>query len=243
MKHLLRILCCLPLITALAFATAQTPDRLVIEGREEPLHANPLEPFFKRHPERRPKSEWISSALWRGYIADFTIEGGMLYVRDIRIESTEDDRQDRRIWISVIEKVFSEKEERRLTWFTGFLVLPRGNMTAYVHMGYASAYERYRLILIRDGQVVADGDFSAAELEEYKALQLAAFARSEQFRKTWIEIERGEGFGVTINADTLLTIFDARFPVELLVDYKNFRPSRGVGADSAPAQVGVGKAR
>jgi hypothetical protein len=37
-----------------AFGTAQYPDLLEIDGHKQPMHCNPLESFFEKHPEKRP---------------------------------------------------------------------------------------------------------------------------------------------------------------------------------------------
>ncbi|MDR0515679.1 MAG: hypothetical protein LBH25_01380 [Fibromonadaceae bacterium] len=54
-----------------AFATAQEPDLLIHNGEKYDLTVNPMEPFFKENPEKRPPSP--NTALWRGYIATFEI--------------------------------------------------------------------------------------------------------------------------------------------------------------------------
>src|SRR5687768_11193139 len=110
MKTLLRTICCLPLLTVLAFATAQYPDYLIVDDKEEPIHSNPLELFFARHAEKRPSSGVQSSALWRGYVAHFSISGGMLFVKDVRIQKW-DDRKDDTKWISIINELFPEQTD------------------------------------------------------------------------------------------------------------------------------------
>lgn len=225
MKIIVRIICCLPLLTAVAFATAQYPDYLVVDGKEEPIHSNPLEPFFARHPDKRPSRGVQSSALWRGYVAHFEINKGMLFVKDVRVQQWEK-KNDNPTWISVIDEVFPAKVDRNLSWFTGFLILPRGKMTEYVHMGYASSYEAYRLILVRIGRVMADRVFSEQEYKEYKVLQFAAYAETERFKKEKAALETTERQPYAINADRFLFIFDASFPMDVLIDYKDFRPNK-----------------
>ena len=57
-----------------AFATAQYPDKIIYNGKEYDLHSNPLEEYFQKNPDKKPKATMISTALWRGYVATFEIK-------------------------------------------------------------------------------------------------------------------------------------------------------------------------
>jgi hypothetical protein len=48
-------------------ATAQQGDILVLNGKQYFIETNPLEPFLKQNPDKLPKSDVVSSSLWRGY--------------------------------------------------------------------------------------------------------------------------------------------------------------------------------
>ena len=62
-----------------------TPDKIIYDGKEHKLHSNPLEVYFEKFPDKKPKSEIRSSALWRGYVATFEFEDKSLYLKDIKI--------------------------------------------------------------------------------------------------------------------------------------------------------------
>lgn len=68
------------------FATAQFPDKINYNGKEYNLNSNPLEVYFEKNPNKRPKSEVRSSALWRGYVATFEIIDNQLFLKDIEIQ-------------------------------------------------------------------------------------------------------------------------------------------------------------
>ena len=68
------------------YATAQYPDKIIFNGKEYSLHSNPLETYFEKNPDKRPKGGVISTALWRGYVATFEVRGSQLFVKDIQIE-------------------------------------------------------------------------------------------------------------------------------------------------------------
>ena len=97
-----------------ASATSQIPDRLLFRGEKQALFVNPLEPFFSTHQERRPKSDVVSTALWRGYVASFEFKDSTLYVSDIEIEvwTTDTSGQRTTAWKSVVDSVFADSTER-----------------------------------------------------------------------------------------------------------------------------------
>lgn len=161
------------------FATAQEPDILVYEGKEYKLFTNPMEPFFEKHPDLRPKSNWTSSALWRGYIAKFEIRDEQLVVSDILILEYIDDQ---RSFTSVYDKIFPEQKNVVVTWMTGILTLPCGELTNYVHMGYGSTYSAYKLLRIENGKLVQSRDFTEEEYEQYRNLQYEAFKKTKNYK-------------------------------------------------------------
>ena len=138
-----------------AFATAQIPDFLIHNGEKYRLIVNPMEPFFKKFPEKRPKRG--STALWRRYVATFEIIQNELWVVDVQIE-TYDKVEKKRIWESIIKNCLDGKDKMKIDWFTGILVLPYGEVVKYVHMGYATRYEYYKLIKIENGNYVKELD-------------------------------------------------------------------------------------
>lgn len=173
------------------FATAQEPDILVYEGKEYKLFTNPMEPFFEKHPDLRPKSNWTSSALWRGYIAKFEIRDEQLVVSDILILEYIDDQ---RSFTSVYDKIFPEQKNVAVTWMTGILTLPIGEMTDYVHMGYGSTYSAYKLLRIENGKLVQTRDFTEDEYAQYRNLQYEAFKKTKTYKEAVDEIRESEYF-------------------------------------------------
>ena len=68
------------------FATAQESDQLIYNGKMYSLSSNPLESYFEKYPDKRPRPEVMTSSLWRGYVATFEIRDSMLYVKDISVQ-------------------------------------------------------------------------------------------------------------------------------------------------------------
>lgn len=66
---------------AKVFGTAQYPDKIFYNNKEYSLLTNPLEKYFERNEDKRPKGGVTSSALWRGYVATFEIIENELFVK------------------------------------------------------------------------------------------------------------------------------------------------------------------
>jgi len=140
--------------------TAQIGERLIYDGREVPMCSEPLGDYFA-FGGRNPEFKSSCTALWRGYVGTWEIVGGRLYL--INLSGTLKDGSE-----ATLETVFPGYPDRVFAhWYSGTLRIPEGKRIEYVHMGYASIYERDRLIKIEKGVVVgtrvrqngkADGD-------------------------------------------------------------------------------------
>jgi hypothetical protein len=192
MKTILISLFLICLAVQLAPATAQIPDALTFRGQKYALFVNPLEAYFKSHKERKPKGGVISSALWRGYVASFELRDSALYVSDIEIEEWTTDSSNERetTWKSVVQSAFPDSSERYCTWYSGLLVLPVGEMTSYVHMGYASLYEKYLVLRVKDGLLTKVREFTGKEYFEFKKRQFQAYKATDEFQASLKELTK-----------------------------------------------------
>ena len=71
------------LLPQAAAATGQQPDILLYKAKTYDLFANPLESFYKNEKHRplfRVRPNVISTGNWRGYLATWKIEDGLLYL-------------------------------------------------------------------------------------------------------------------------------------------------------------------
>jgi hypothetical protein len=118
----------------------------------------------------------VSSALWRGYVGTWEIVADSLVLRKIEIEERIEGRDGWR-WRDVTAKYFPGSP-LQVTWYSGTLIIPRGEVVDYVHMGYGSTYERYTLITIKAGHLERRRDMS---LDEFTAYRRAKF---NQFKAT-----------------------------------------------------------
>jgi len=196
-KYLSLIILCLA--AHISFATAQYPDKIWYKGEEYSLHTNPLEDFFKKNPDRRPRGGVISTALWRGYIATFEFDREQLIVKDIVVEDSIDK------WRSVLKEVFPDEPIVKVKWTTGILVLPYGKVKNYVHMGYASTYSNYVLLEVEDGVLKKEKRLDGDQYEQFKDKQFEAFKLTHEYKRLKTDLmEKGSSEN---SADQFLKIY------------------------------------
>ncbi len=139
-------------ICSAAGATAQIPDQIAIDGAPEPLFSNPFMPIARQDAQYAKLRSFLKgacSASWLGFTAAWEIRDSKLYLIQVTANPCS----------SVPDPVplgtfFPEAAGPvHATWYSGVLVIPRGKLIEYVHMGYASRYERYLLIKVVDGVV------------------------------------------------------------------------------------------
>ena len=201
------------------FGTAQTPDKLIYNGKKYSLHSNPMESYFKKFPNKRPESEIMSTGLWRGYIATFEVKDGQLYLKDIEIEIRvkEDNGEYKYSSKSVLNEVFPNQELIKIDWLTGLLVLPEGNLINYIHMGYASTYEHYVLLEFENGNLKGEKQFGYEEYEKFKDKQFQAFKRTDEYRKLKGDLKK-KGNNSDKFIEDFLRIFVIEYSLKMLVE-------------------------
>jgi hypothetical protein len=200
------------------FATAQYPDRIVFDGKEYSLHSNPLESYFEKKPDKRPKGGVRSTALWRGYVATFEIRDSQLFVKDIQIEywDTTDKKNHDTKWRSVMTEVFPDQKNLKVDWLTGLLVLPFGEIVNYVHMGYGSTYEKYFLLEIDKGNFIKSKYFDYKDYEKFKNKQFSAYKKTDEYNETKAKLKKDGSSDKFI--DSFLRSFVTQYTSKILTD-------------------------
>ncbi|WP_431101912.1 hypothetical protein [Roseateles noduli] len=149
-----------PLLANPAHATAQIPEEIVLDGRVEQLLTEPLNVILredKNLDRLRPYvSEDVCSGAWRGYRGTWAIDDGKLFLTALVTDPCSD--KPRSVPLDVLFPLTVTRIPA--TWYSGSLVVPRGRMIEYVHMGYKSRYERYLLITIMKGVVTGQREVS-----------------------------------------------------------------------------------
>lgn len=70
---------------SLLLATAQSGDRLLLNGKEFFFYTNPLAPFLEQNPQLRPKPGLTMTCNWRGYVATWEVTNFRLLLVEIEV--------------------------------------------------------------------------------------------------------------------------------------------------------------
>jgi len=208
MKNILFLFGLIFFINLPVSGTEQTSDLLIYNGNMHILKGKiifddryPIESFFEKFPDKRPKGDEIASYLRRGYVATFEIMDNQLYLKDIQVMNggtINDEGYWVQFWKSVLNEVFPNQELIKIDWFTGLLVIPDGQRNRYYD------YERYTLLEINEGnfmrekQIILDIDENfmkesqwnkVTEYELFKKRQYEAFKKTDEYNKVMIQIK------------------------------------------------------
>ncbi|WP_374360920.1 hypothetical protein [Cloacibacterium sp.] len=175
------------------FATAQAPDKIIIDNKEYDLLNNPLENYFAKNPELDPiyggkikmfekyKTEIIpipfSTGNYRGYIATFKIENQILKLIDIEIQNIESEKRE---YISVFKELFGDKNVTLN--YSGILVIPTGDFLESANFGYSYLFTEYRLITINNDKVLKSKELSKDEYLKFKFKQFTEYKKTNQYK-------------------------------------------------------------
>ncbi len=166
-----------------ANATGQYPDNIIIEGKEYYTINNPLEPFFEKFPERKPKSNISSSALHRGYIAKFTLIDKKLYLIDIKIYvSNKDSLESGEMeLISVFNKVFPDEDKVLMDLYSGVLVVVLNIESSF--------WDRNRLLIeFQNGKELERRIYNNEKYQKFIDEQFELYKKTEEYKIQFREL-------------------------------------------------------
>jgi hypothetical protein len=156
-KHILMSV--LLLSSASTWATGQMGESIEFEGKNYYTHGFP--PLDSKIPHGRGGC----TALWRGYLGSWVIADRQLYLKQVitHLPTAEPNPLFEKLEKSDnhcagdyqidLEKIYGHKAPIPATWFTGYLALNDGERLEYVHMGFASTYERNILLHFKNGRL------------------------------------------------------------------------------------------
>ena len=174
------------LITSLSinlFATGQITDKINYKGNKYELLTLPLEDYFIKNPEKRPTPKIVSTGLWRGYIATFELINAEIFVKDIKVKDSFNGP-----YKSVFKKVFPNKKNVKLEWYSGLLVVVFGNATPKA-VGLI-IYENYIVLEVNKGNIVKEKQFNYNQFEVFKNNQFNFFRKTEDYNKVVISLKK-----------------------------------------------------
>ncbi len=111
------------------------------------MRATPLSDYFVLR-GMRPDFQDISTACWRCYVGEWEITLNRLYLIGISADYKDGTEV-------TLGSLFPGYDSRVFAhWYSGVLSIPQGDLVEYVHMGYASVYERDLLLSVEQGVIV-----------------------------------------------------------------------------------------
>jgi preprotein translocase subunit SecE len=122
--------------------TAQAGERLIFKGEETWMAAEPLNQYLQNRNDINFVSP--STACWRGYYGQWEIKDNKLYLIELKAY-LEGYRE------VGLDYLFPRQNTVFANWFSGKIRIPQGEMLDYVHMGYASLYERDLILVFENG--------------------------------------------------------------------------------------------
>jgi hypothetical protein len=133
------------LVPEVALATTQFSEILYLNGQQHPLESLPLEPHYGPG-NPRPKFRAPNTATWRGYIATWEIDRGVLYLKAIKAWTGQGE-------VGLPALFPGHKGPVAATWFTGKLRVPQGKVLKPA-VPYP-IYGQYLMITVEKGRVVS----------------------------------------------------------------------------------------
>ena len=163
------------------FGTSQVPDVLVLSGEVHAIYTNPLEGWLQSNPERLPKNRVRLTTLWRGCLASWEVAGHRLFLTDVELP-TMGSQYD-----SAMKEMFPGQDRVFADWFSGHIIISRGKLVDYVHMGYASTYKKYIILQVEQGVVSRKRRPKHAEYKRFQRRQFEAFKHTDECRAAFAE--------------------------------------------------------
>ena len=129
--------------------TTQVPEQLTYKGQEVDMRTQPLDQYFELA-GIAPSFVAPHTANWRGYIGHWEVADDRLYLTGLRGWLG----GGREVGLGALFPDFADRVFAH--WYSGTISIPEGEMLEYVHMGYASRFERDRFLEFRRGILVKD---------------------------------------------------------------------------------------
>lgn len=126
--------------------TAQASDSIKYKNKRSGMGTEPLRNYLKQlnlpYPFIAP-----SSFCWRGYFASWAVEHNKLFLVDFTGYILNYQKVG-------MDYIFPGEDVVFANWFSGEIRIPLGNMVAYVHGGYESAYEGDCFLTFENGILI-----------------------------------------------------------------------------------------
>ena len=127
--------------------TIQARDILTYRGEKTTIATEPLKSYL----ETRSDVGFIfkSTGLVRGYIGTWEIKNNQLYLILLLGFVENNKKVD-------LSYLFPNKTEVFADWFSGDIRIPEGELLNKINLGYASIFEKDRILTIKEGILISE---------------------------------------------------------------------------------------
>lgn len=138
--------------------TTQIPDLLHYKGQIYALTQEILEDYFHQHPEKRPSNSFMSSAMWRCYVAEFELKDDQLFLLEgdygLRELFPENGKYTSYSGLIRIDDFRGEFDQEPQDGIFEFLEIVQGNLIRHRHFDFAQLQhfkeQQYGYFLLSD---------------------------------------------------------------------------------------------
>ncbi len=158
--------------------TAQAGERLLYKGEEIGMAAEPLNQHLIKN---NIEFYSIATNCWRGYYGQWEIVNNKLFLVGLRayVKANKEQAPYIKNFREVgINFLFPGQSKVFANWFTGKIRIPKGKLLDYIHMGYASLYEKDLFLVFENGVLIKE--YLVDNKKEYK--KRLAERRKERFK-------------------------------------------------------------
>jgi hypothetical protein len=151
--------------------TAQSPERIILDGRPRGLYADPLYRLTKRCRLDLSSPTYLSTANWRGYIGTWEVRDGHLHLVQLSWDGWNGELGEVPVSDELRRKLFRAAGSAgfpiRAHWFTGRVRVAIGRRLVYSHHGWSHWFERERAMSFRAGELVRDREVDTRAILEW----------------------------------------------------------------------------
>ncbi len=145
--------------------TAQSPERIILDGRPRALYAEPLYRLLaSRRMDFRSFGDCHSTSCYRNYVGTWQITAGSLYLVHLNLMAADEQplplEAQQRLFRAVPCSGFPIKAH----WYNGALRVATGRRLVYSHHGWSHWFERERVFTVIDGVVKRDREVNTAAI-------------------------------------------------------------------------------
>lgn len=126
--------------------SSQVREILVYNNEEYRMAEEPLRKYLAKL-DNEMNLDYVFSNCWRGYAGKWEISHNKLYLTELASMTDGGYIFDMKVLFPGKKKVFAE-------WYSGEIRIPRGEMTNYIHMGYASVFEEDLFLELENGILI-----------------------------------------------------------------------------------------